>query len=454
MRILAVEDYGSIEILGSFIVIFAVFVQGGLNTAITRSKNVDARDLSSVFLFSLALATMLYVVIFFVAPFVAQYFSSPILEPALRVLAIQLILNSLYSVLVAKVTRDLEFQKLFKSTMSAVCVSGIFGITAAYLGFGVWALVLQQLIFLCISTLVLFILVDWKPRLTFNWIRFKEFFSFGWKILCSTLIDVGSQKVYSLVIARLFSSSDLGIFTSGQRFPSLLSSLFDGSLQSVMLPTMARFQDDKKQLAHILQKTLTTSVFCLIPLMAILAITATPLISLLLTEKWLPCVPFVQLFCISYVLWPIHTSNLQAINALGRSDLFFKLEVAKAIISLTILAIATSIFQNIITIAYGFLLVSCLGVIINSFPMKKLLNYGLFAQLRDIIPYYVLGIVSAAIAMTLSIFILNPLLRIVCESVTLLGSYCLLNWALKLPAFTTVYTIFTEYLSLKKRTLR
>jgi O-antigen/teichoic acid export membrane protein len=443
-RILAPEDFGVVALIAVFISISAVFVQSGLNTALIRFKDVTKVDLSTVFWFSFAASVVLYLVIFLVAPFIAAFYATPILEPALRVLALQLIVNSLNSVQVAKVSRDLEFRKLFFSTLTAICVSGVAGITIACLGFGIWALVFQQVIFAFVSCVVLFFMVDWRPRFVFARERFRSFFAFGWKILCSSLIDTLGQGLYDLVIGVTFSKADLGFFSQGKKFPALLSSLFDGSIQSVMLPAMARFQDDKKQLRLAMSKAMSLSAFGIAPIMATLAIVATPLVAVVFTEKWLPCVPFMQLCCVAYALWPIHTSNLQSLNALGRSDVFLKLEFIKMLINIVILAITALVLRNLYLVAGGLVIAGILSVFVNAYPMKRILGYGPLSQIRDVLPAYVLSALCAAIAFTPSLVLANPWLLICCETVIMIGLYCLLAWAFKMPAFAEIRAIVRE----------
>jgi O-antigen/teichoic acid export membrane protein len=451
-RILVPEDFGAVALIAVFVSISAVFVQSGLNTALIRFKDVTKSDLSTVFWFSFAMSVVLYLIIFLVAPLVAAFYELPVLEPALRVLALQLIINSLNSVQVAKISRDLEFRKLFFSTLVAIVLSGAAGIVIACLGFGVWALVFQQLIFAFVSCVVLFFLVDWQPRFVFDRRRFGEFFVFGWKILCSSCIDTAGQGLYDLVVGKAFSKTELGFFSMGRKFPALLSNLFDGSIQSVMLPAMARFQDDKQQLKSAMSRAMSVSTFGIAPIMATLAVVATPLVTIVFGEKWLPCVPFMQLFCVAYALWPIHTSNLQSLNALGRSDVFLKLEIIKTLISIAVLAIAALVFKDIYLVAGGLIITGILNIFVNSWPMKRILGYGPLLQLRDVAPAYILSAVCAAAAFTPSLVLSNPWLLVICETVIMVGLYCLLAWLFRVPAFKEVGGILKErFFSPEKR---
>ena len=224
----------------------------------------------------------------------------------------------------------MEFRKLFFSSTGAVCVSGIIGIVLAYSGFGVWALVAQQLINqITISVILLFIL-KWHPKLIFSFERIRVLFSYGCKLLVSALIDTFYMNIRSLIIGKIYSPTMLGFYNRGDQFPQLIVSNINRSIQSVMLPALASQQrDNVEKVKNMMRRGIVTSSFIIFPTMVGLAVVAKPLVSIILTDKWLLCVPFLQIFCISYALWPIHTANLQAINAMGRSDIYLRLEIAK-----------------------------------------------------------------------------------------------------------------------------
>jgi O-antigen/teichoic acid export membrane protein len=409
-RLLLPEEYGTIAIIAIFISFANVFVQYGFNTELIQKKNADDVDFSSVFYMSLFVAGVFYFVLFFTAPFIAEFYQNQDLIPLLRVLAITLFIGGLNSIQNAVVARKLEFRKLFFSSLGAMLVSGLVGILMAYNGYGTWALVAQQLSNQMTIAIILWFTVKWRPLLLFSMVRLKELFSFGWKLLVSALINILYMDSQSLIIAKIYSPTMLGYFNRGQQFPALIVSNINGSIQSVMFPALSLQQENLQRVKEMVRRAIITSSFLIFPMMVGLAVIAEPLIRILLTDKWLPCVPFLQISCAAYALLPIHTANLQAINALGRSDIFLKLEIVKNVVGLIILGI--SLFFGIYAIALGMFISSLTSSFINAYPNKKLLNYSYLQQIKDIFPSLSLALIMGALIYCISWFNLNPLLTL------------------------------------------
>lgn len=409
-RLLLPEEYGTIAIIAIFISFANVFVQYGFNTALIQKKNADDVDFSSVFYMSLFVAGVFYFVLFFTAPFIAEFYQNLDLIPLLRVLAITLFIGGLNSIQNAVVARKLEFRKLFFSSLGAMLVSGLVGILMAYNGYGTWALVAQQLSNQMTIAIILWFTVKWRPLLLFSMVRLKELFSFGWKLLVSALINILYMDSQSLIIAKIYSPTMLGYFNRGQQFPALIVSNINGSIQSVMFPALSLQQENLQRVKEMVRRAIITSSFLIFPMMVGLAVIAEPLIRILLTDKWLPCVPFLQISCAAYALLPIHTANLQAINALGRSDIFLKLEIVKNVVGLIILGI--SLFFGIYAIALGMFISSLTSSFINAYPNKKLLNYSYLQQIKDIFPSLSLALIMGALIYCISWFNLNPVLTL------------------------------------------
>lgn len=392
-RLLSPEDFGVIALVLIFIQLAHVFIQSGFNSALIQKKDADSLDFSSVFWGSLIVTIFLYILLFISSPFIANYYERPILEPVLRVLGLTLFLGVFNSIQEAFIARNMLFKKLFYRSLGAIIPSGILGITLAYLGFAVWALVAQQLsnaFFICA---IMWFTVKWRPEFLFSFNRLKSLFSYGWKLLVSALMDVGYNNLRSLVIGKMFTPATLGFYTRGNQFPNLIISNINSSIQSVMLPALSKEQDDLIKVKKMTRRAIVTSSFIILPLMAWLAAIAEPLVLIVLGEKWLPCVPFLQIYCLIYALWPIHTSNLSAIKAVGRSDLFLKLEIIKKILGLGILLYTVYIFHSPIAIALGGAIAGILGTFINAHPNKKLLSYGYFEQMKDILPSFVVALI-------------------------------------------------------------
>lgn len=405
-RLILPEEYGTIALITIFISFANVFVQYGFNTALIQKKDASETDFSSVFFLSLVVAGLCYTILFVSAPLIAQFFDNAMLIPLLRVLSITLFLGGLNSIQNAVIARNLEFRKLFYSSLGAVVGSGIVGIAMAYNGFGAWALVAQQLTNQLMVASILWFTVRWRPGFLFSLESLKSLFSFGWKLLVSALINMLYNNIQSLFIAKIYNPAMLGYFNRGQQFPSLIVSNINGSIQSVMFPALALKQDNLHRVKEMVRRAIVTSAFFIFPMMVGLAVIAEPLIKILLTDKWLPCVPFLQISCAAYALLPIHTANLQAINALGRSDIFLKLEIVKNVVSLAILGI--SLAFGIYAIAAGMFFSSVASSFINAYPNKKLLNYSYVQQLKDVMPSLLLSLAMGVIIYCFSWFNMNP----------------------------------------------
>lgn len=381
-RLVSPSDYGMVAILLVFIQIANVFIQSGFNTALIQKKDSDNVDFSSIFYLSIFVAVVLYIILFFTAPLIAKFYSQPLLKSLLRVIAVSLFFGAINSVQSAYVSKTMQFKRFFFSSMGAVIGSGILGVVFAYKGFGVWALVVQQVFNIFLTCLILWFTVKWRPSFVFSFHRVKKLFSFGWKILCSAMLDTFFRNIYNLIIGRTYSSEQLGVFNRGQQFPQVIATNLDGSIQSVMLPTLSTNNDNILEVKRITRRSISLSAYILMPCMFGLAAVAEPLVKILLTNKWISCVPFLQLSCISFALYPIHTANLTGINALGRSDIYLKLEIIKKVI--TIVNLIITIPLGIYAIAIGQVIQGFISTFINAYPNKKLMGYSYFEQFHDL----------------------------------------------------------------------
>lgn len=389
-RILAPEDYGTIALITVFTNIMQVFVDSGLGTALIQKKDADDLDFSSVFYFNLAVCLVLYGVMFAAAPLIAAFYNDATLTPLVRVISLTIVISGVKGIQQSYVSRNMLFKRFFFATLGGTIFSAFLGIGLAYAGAGVWAIVAQQLSNAAIDTLILWLTVKWRPKKAFSWQRLKGLLTFGWKLLASALLDTVYSNLRSLVIGKLYSSADLAYYNQADKFPNVIVSNINSSIDSVLLPTMASEQDDHARVKAMTRRAIKTSTYIMAPLMMGLAFCAEPVVRLVLTDKWLPCVPFLRIFCVTYMFYPIHTANLNAINAMGRSDLFLRLEIVKKIVGMTILL--STMWFGVMAMAYSLLVSSVLGQIINSWPNRKLLNYGYLEQLKDILPGILLAV--------------------------------------------------------------
>jgi len=392
-RLLAPEDYGVIALVTVFTSILQVFVDSGLGTALVQKKNADEADFSSVFYFNILVCLTLYGGMFVAAPAIAKFYDNPIYVPLVRVLSLTLVISGLKNIQQAYVYRHMIFKRFFFSTLGGTIASAILGIVMAYAGFGVWALAAQYVSNTAIDTLILWITVPWRPKKRFSWTKLKSLLSYGWKLLVSALLDTGYTSLWNLLIGKVYSSADLSFYDQGSKYPKAIIGTISNSIDSVLLPTMSIVQDDRAQIKSMTRRSIVTSVYVMAPLMMGLAGCAEPLVSLILTDKWLPCVPYMRIFCITYMFWPVHSANLNAIKAMGRSDLFLRLEILKKIIGIGLLLCTMRI--SVMAMACSLLISSVTSQIINSYPNWKLLNYRYLEQLRDILPSILLAVIMA-----------------------------------------------------------
>lgn len=306
----------------------------------------------------------------------------------------------------------------------------------AYAGYGVWALVTQQLTNTIVDTIMLWITVKWRPIFKFSFGRLKELYKFGWKMLCSGLIDAIYNEIYGLTIGKIYTSEQLAYYNKGNQFPRLITDNINGSISSVMLPALSNEQENKEKLRVMMRRSIKTSAFILFPLLFGLAAVSEGLVKLILTEKWLPAVPLMQLLCFSYVLWPIHTINLQAISAMGRSDIFLKLEIIKKIIG--VVALAISIPFGIEFMVMMKIVTSIISTFINSSPNKKLLGYSYKEQIKDILPTFILSGIMAIIVIGINFINLSLVLKLAIQVIAGIIIYIIMAYLFKMEAFTYI----------------
>ena len=448
-RLLMPEDYGTIALVTVFTTIMQVFVDSGLGTALIQKKDADDLDFSSVFYFNFVICIILYLIMFFAAPLIASFYSMPELTPIVRVISLTIVISGVKGVQQSYVSRNMLFKRFFYATLGGTIFSAFLGIAMAYAGFGVWAIVAQQLSNTAIDTLILWITVKWRPKLMFSWKRLKGLLGFGWKLLCSALLDTVYENLRSLLIGKVYSSADLAYYNEGKKFPNLIVTNINTSIDSVLLPAMSKEQDDKDRVKNMTRRSIMVSCYIMAPLMIGLACCASNIVILVLTEKWLPCVFFLQIFCITYMFYPIHTANLNAIKAMGRSDLFLKLEIQKKTVGMVLLL--STMFISVKAMAYSLLISALTSMIINSWPNRKLMNYSFLEQIKDILPSILLatgmGLIVYFIGMiNLSILPLL-LIQVICGGVI----YIVGSAAFKLEPYTYLLGIIKPMIQKRRK---
>ena len=430
-RLLDPEHYGVLSIMVIFTSLANVFIQNGFNTALIQNKDVKEEDFSSILWVSLGIAGLLYITIFLGAPLIGVFYKMPDIVTPLRVLALMLFPGALNSIQLAKVSREMDFKKVFYSNIGGVLFSGIVGIIIAYMGGGLWALVVQTLLNVFAACAVMYFTVKFKIYFVCNIKRVKILFSYGWKLLLSSLLGTLYQDLRSLVIGKKYDSGTLGYYNRGKQFPQFIVNAINGAVQSVMLPAMAAEQDDKNRVKLMMGTSITLSAFIIFPIMAGLAAVAHPLVELLLTDKWLLCVPYMQIYCFSFAFYPVHSCNLQAINAIGRSDIYLKLEVIKKIYGIVILAFAVFCFESPLAIAGTGLVTTWIGWFVNAFPNKKLINYSYKEQVNDLVPSFLMSGVMFGVVLLVGKVNAGSFIILVLQIIVGVGIYFLMSVVVK-----------------------
>lgn len=448
-RILSPDDYGTVALVTVFTTILQVFVDSGLGVALIQKKNADDLDFSSVFYFNFVVCIVLYAGMFFAAPTIASFYNDLTLIPIIRVISLTIVISGIKGIQQSFVSRNMLFKRFFFSTLGGTIFSAILGVAMAYAGCGVWAIVAQQLSNTAIDTLILWLTVKWRPKKMFSWERLKTLFSFGWKLLISSLLDTGYSNLRSLVIGKIYSPSDLAYYNQGDKLPSVVITNINTSIASVLLPTLASKQDDRKQLKNMTRRAIKTSTYIIAPLMLGLAFCAPPIVRLILTEKWVPCVPYLRIFCITYMFYPIHTANLNAINAMGRSDYFLKLEIAKKVIGILLLLLTMRI--SVMAMAYSLLVSMVTSMVINSWPNKKLLKYSFKEQIIDILPNIFIAILMGSVVSTIYIFKLSDVMTLAIQIPLGAIVYIGLSIIFKIEEFQYLKNMAEEMLKSKKK---
>lgn len=373
-RLLAPSEYGAISLVMVFINIANVFVTSGFGTALIQKKDADNIDFSTVFYFSLIFTTLLYVVMFFSAGIIADFYDMPILKPVFRVLSLSIIIMGINSVQQAYVSRKMMFKKFFYATIIGTIISAVVGIVLAYLGFGVWALVAQSLTNNVIDTIVLQMTIQWRPIKAFSFSRLKALFSYGWKLLVQSVVLQIYSSLRSLIIGKLYTPADLAFYSKGNQFPNLISTNIDTAINTALFPAMSKEQESIERIKMMARKTTQVTSYVMNPILIGFAAVAEPFISLLLTDKWLPCVPYLRICCIALLFRAPQTAILQAIKAVGRSDSVLKVDFPIRIVALAVILV--SIRFGIIYLALSEVLITVFGTVLYVIMSHKIINYG------------------------------------------------------------------------------
>ena len=438
-RMLDPAVYGLVAKVTIITSIMLVFVDSGMANSLIQKKDPDDLDFSSVFFFNVAFCLVLYVGLFFAAPLIAEYNGQPELTAIVRVLGLTVVVAGVKNVQQAYVSKTMQFKRFFFATLGGTAVSAAVGIAMAYKGFGVWALVAQQLSNVTINTCVLWLTVGWRPKAMFSLERLRALLGYGWKLLASGLLDTVYNKLREIFIAVFYTDTDLAFYNRGNALPNLIVENINSSIDSVLLPVLSAEQDHAEQVREMTRRAIKVSSYIIMPLMMGIAVCAEPFVRFFLTEKWLPCVPYLRIFCFTYSFYPLHTANLNAIKAMGRSDLFLILEIVKKAVGITALLLTMRL--GVYPMALSLLATSVLSQIINAWPNSRLLNYSYLRQLADLLPTILLAAAMGACVYPVSLLGLSDIVTLVIQVPLGVLVYVLGSKLLRIDSFEYLMSI-------------
>ncbi len=447
-KMLAPEIWGTIGLILIFIEVLQVFIESGLGNALIQKKDADDLDFSTVFYFNCVICGAAYLLMFFAAPLIAWFYKAPELTSAIRVMSLVLVVSGLKNVQQAYVSKNMLFKRFFFATLIGTLTAAVIGIAMAYFGFGLWAIIAQNLINVTIDTCILWITVKWRPKKAFSFQRLKQLYSFGWKLFASSLMEVIYLKLRGLIIGRKYSKEDLAYYTYGEYFPQFITSILNSSIDSVLLPSMSSVQDSRENVKNMTRRAIKIGTYILMPFMVGIMVCAGPVVRIVLTEDWLPVIPYLRILCISYAFMPIHTANLNAIKAIGRSDTYLKLEIIKKFVDFA--SILATMFISVKAMVYGVLVASIISQVINAWPNKKLLNYSYLEQVADMIPQIIASTIMGAVIYLINLVDIHYLLMLAIQVPLGVIVYIICSKLMHIDSFDYLLDVIKSLLNRKK----
>ena len=397
-RLLTPSDYGTVALTAIFFAVAGVLVDGGFGGALIQKKDADDLDFNSVFYMNLGLSVLAYFALFFAAPWIADFYKTPELVAIVRVAAISLIFNSISAIQNTELTKKMLFYLSFRVSLVTCFTSAVCGVTLAFLGYGVWALVWYSLTASFIGVITRWFIIAWRPKVMFSFQRLPPLFSFGWKMAVSGLLDTTFANINGLLIGKIYMKSDLAYVNRGYSLPSLAMNQVNDTLGRVSFPALVLMQDDKEKMRNAMRRMMQCSTFLVMPLMVGIAVCSHSILRFLFGPQWTPAAPYMMLACFTFALWPFHTINLKGIQALGRSDIFLKLEIVKKTSALVILL--SSFRLGVLPwMAISAFVLGPFCVIVNAWPNKRLMNYTIKMQLRDVMPTVLICVAEAVVVL-------------------------------------------------------
>lgn len=416
-RLLLPEEFGLIGMIAIFMGIGTTLFDGGMTSSLIRSDELEESDYSTVFIFNLIVSIAVYIIIFIIAPFIANFYHQPTLTGITRVYALSFIFSAFGSVQNTILTKNMNFKRQALLSIPALVIGSLVGILMANKGFGVWSLVGMTLVNSFLLSIILWLASPWKPRFQFSKQKFKKHFSYGYKLTLSGVLDIIFTNIYQIVIGRFFSANMVGYYTRANQLMMMPVSNVSTALNKVAFPLFAQLQNDNERLRDTYKRIMLLVIYIINPLIVLMMVLAEPLTVFLFTDKWLPMVPLFQIICLSGLLYPLHLYNLLILQVKGRSDLFLKLEIFKKVLATIVLFF--SFYFGLYGLLWGQLVFSVLALFINTYFAGLMINYKMINQLKDMIPLFVLALITGLLIYLLDSYLLSnlvDLLRLVISS--------------------------------------
>lgn len=444
-RLLMPDDYGIVALAMVFVNIANVFISSGLNTSLIQKKDVDDVDYSTIFYATAALSIVVYGLLYVGAPSLAKLYDNNKIADVLRVLGLILPLSSFNAIQQAIVSRNLNFKYFFIATFISAILAGALGIALAFYDFGVWALVCQQLSNIAFNTIALYSIVKWHPQQVFSFERLKQMLGFGVNLMLANFIGAIFNQLRNFLVGTKYTPSDLAYMTTGDSFPSLISNNIDASINTVLFPALSKVQNSKTDVRRGMRRAMMISSYLVVPALFLLIAVADHLVLVLLTDKWIFCIPYLRILSLGYCFSVLSNANLQTFNAIGRSDITFKLEFIKKPVLLMILLGTMQISP--FAIAIGTTVYGIVALIVNLYPNKKLIDYGIIEQLKDVIPQFLISIIVAFLVYSIGFIDMNITVLLLIQILTGVFMYILISFSLRLESFLYLKSLVKEYKS-------
>lgn len=444
-RLLMPSEYGTIAMVAVFVTISDVLISAGFTTSLIQKKDADDIDFSTMFYCSIIVAILVYTLIYIAAPYIAIFYNLPELTSITRIYGVIIFLSAFNSVQNAWVSRHMVFKKFVYATSAGTLGSGVIGVIMAYKGLGVWALVGQAMSNVALNIIVMHLIIVWRPKLLFSWTRAKSLMNYGSKILAASVVGCVCNEMQQILVGKFYSAADLAFFNRGKTFPSIVYYNVDSSISTVLFPAMSNHSDDTNRVLQITRRAIKTSSYIMFFCMGVLIVIAKPLTVLLLTEKWLPSVPYMQIMCIGYMVSSVSTANMQAIKALGRSDVILKLELMKKPVFIIMLIIAVKI--SVLALAISMPIYSLYAAYVNMSPNKKIMGYGFWNQLKDYMPATILLCVMVASMLPISYLNWGNMHTMIVQVIGCCLVYFGLSVAFRIESFDYLKKTFFEMIS-------